>query len=215
MEQLDGASNLQERIIVADDHPVFRDGMRRIVQRLYPYATVQEAGSFDEVLNLARADVAPNTFVLDLLFPGFEAKASIWALRREFDRATIIIVSMIDSDETIRRVMAAGADGFISKAVHPLEISSAITAIRNGDVVVKQSDDGAFPAINENDALSHLTLRQRDVLRLLARGLSNKEIARALDISPFTVRIHVSALFRTLKVSSRSAAAAKAVESGL
>ena len=215
MEQLDGANRRQERIIVADDHPVFRDGMRRIVQRLYPYATVQEAGSFDEVMNLARVDIAPDTFVLDLLFPGFEAKASIRALRREFDRATIIIVSMIDSDESIRRVMAAGADGFIGKAVHPQDISSAIAAIRNGEVVVKQSDDGAFPVLNENDALSHLTLRQREVLRLLARGQSNKEIARELAISPFTVRIHVSSLFRTLKVSSRSAAAAKAVESGL
>ena len=204
-----------ERILVADDHPVFRDALRRIVQHLSPLANVVEAGTFDEVMTFAADGTAPSMFVLDLMFPGFSVPASIGTMRSCFDRSTIIIVSMADDDSTVRKVMAAGVDGFISKAVPPHEVSAAIVDIRNGEVVVRCAPNGLRLAPEPTVDLSLLSNRQREVLRLVARGLSNKEIARELDISPFTARIHVSAILRTLGVTSRSAAAAKAVEAGV
>lgn len=205
---------MTERIIVADDHPVFRSALLRIVARIVPDATLLEAANFAEVRRHAETGAAPSTLLLDLLFPGFDPGTGIAELRRAYPRATIIVISMVDDDHTISRIMRAGADGFIGKAVMPETVSDAIRAIRDGEVVVLQSSGGPMPT-GLQDPLEALSARQRQVLGLIAHGASNKEIARALDISPFTVRIHVSAILRSLDVPTRAAAAALAGQRGL
>ncbi|MBD8666836.1 response regulator transcription factor [Pseudomonas lurida] len=192
------------RIIIADDHPMFREGMLRTVQRLLPDALVQEAGDLDGVRALIHEGSEIDTLILDLRFPGLTCMSQLADLRQQLRRTTLIVVSMVDDPALIDQVMALGADGFIGKNIAPDEIGQALLAIRDGEVLVKFAPSGLLPLDTHT-----LTARQQDVLRLIAQGKTNKEIAKALDISPFTVRIHVSSLLRTLDVPSRAAAAVK------
>ncbi len=205
-----------ERILVADDHPVFRDGMCRLVGGAFPRAEVVEAGNVDEVMLLAEDGAPPALFILDLMFPGMDALTTIPSLRSQFSTSSIIIISMSDDAETIQRVMQQGADGFIGKAMPSDAMLSAIKAVRDGDTLVLVPETTSIvPSPPTRPRSQELTPRQRDVLSQLAMGRTNKEIGRQLDISPFTVRIHVSALLRILGAHTRSEAAMKANAIGL
>ncbi len=197
------------RIIVADDHPLFREAMVRTVQRVLPDAQPEEAADLQQVLSLARQGEAPDTLILDLRFPGLTGVDRLAELRQQLRRTTLIIVSMVDEPVLIEQVMASGVDGFIGKSIAPDEIGAAILAIRDGEVLVKYAPSGLLPNLGCDAELEQLTHRQHEVLRLIAQGKTNKEIARDLDISPFTVRIQVSSLLKALNVTTRTAAAVK------
>lgn len=200
---------MTSRIIVADDHPLFREAMVRTVCRVLPGACVAEAGSLDEVLQIASVGEALDTLILDLRFPGLDSVSRLAQLKRQLSRTTLIVVSMVDDPVIIDQVMACGVDGFIGKSLSAEQMGAAILAVRAGEVLVRYLPSGLLPIANADAGTEHLTQRQQDVLRLIAQGKTNKEIAKALDISPFTVRIHVSSLLKALNVSSRTAAAVK------
>lgn len=203
-----------DRIILADDHPVFREGLRRLLQRTASETEIIEAGSFKEMLSLARRCGPPNTFILDLMFGDRSIEPDLPGLRQEFGCASIIVLSAIDERAIAERILNKGADAFICKALPPNEIAAGIAAVIEGEQVLLLQSASPETSPFENET-ARLTQRQLDVLRLLIAGKTNKEIAQALEISPFTVRIHVSALLKSLGVSSRTAAVAKASAYGL
>ncbi|PVZ11474.1 MULTISPECIES: response regulator transcription factor [unclassified Pseudomonas] len=194
---------MADRIIIADDHPLFREGVARNVKRLIPDATIEQAATVDEVEALAQSGAAPRVIVLDLCFPGVYGTAHVTRLRQAFPSSVIVVVSMLERHSIARQAIAAGANAFIGKGVPARQFCDTLMAACAGQVLVCLPSQGA----RQGTAPLPLTPRQQDVLRLITAGKSNKEIARELGISPFTVRIHVSALFKALGVASRTEAA--------
>ncbi|PKP87333.1 MAG: DNA-binding response regulator [Alphaproteobacteria bacterium HGW-Alphaproteobacteria-17] len=205
-----------ERIVIADDHPLFREGLCRLVGGAFPDADILQAGTIDELRALVASGEAPSLFILDLMFPGMDPEATIAQIRSDFPTSSLVVISMSDDPATIDGVIRQGADGYIAKSVEPAAMLAAIRSVSAGETAVLAP---AAPAIAASrrapPSIRTITPRQRDVLSQLAMGKTNKEIGRCLDISPFTVRIHVSALLRTLGAQSRAEAAVKARAMGL
>ena len=202
------------KILLVDDHPVFRGGMAVLMGTLFVGAQIVETGDMSGLKQQIGSDELPDLVLLDLIFPGFKAAKDFAALRRALPVTPIVAVSMTHDDALIDLVMQAGANGFISKAIHPTHITQALLAIMDGEIVIQRASGG--PADSpQDDPMATLTARQIDVLRLIALGLSNKEIGRQLELSPFTVRTHVSAVLKTLDLPSRTAAASFAASRGL
>ncbi|WP_108610817.1 response regulator transcription factor [Aminobacter sp. MSH1] len=195
-------------IVVADDHPVFRTALSTLLRKSVSNAVV-ETSDIGEALAVAREGAHPALFVLDLYYARVSILQALPKIRAEFPRIAIVVVSMAEDQATIRSVMASGVNAYVSKAMPPESIIEAVNLVLAGETVVK------VPGYRAEPASRPLSERQLEMLTYIAQGKSNKEIATALAISPFTVRIHVSALFRAIGVNSRAAAVTKGVNDGL
>jgi DNA-binding NarL/FixJ family response regulator len=203
------------RIIVADDHPIFRDGLTQILGRLFEEADVVEAGDVSELEAAISEIKAPDLLTLDLLFPGFNWQKDLERLRNALPLTPIAVISMVQDNAAVSRATEVGINGFISKSVQPDVLAESLLQVMDGEILVRRAGEQTdFGQPDSFTALRQLTGRQIDVLRLICRGKSNKEIARDLELSPYTVRVHVSAMMKTLGVNSRAGAAALATSNG-
>ncbi|WP_354338460.1 response regulator transcription factor [Pseudomonas kilonensis] len=196
------------RMIVADEHPLFREGMMVLLERLIPGAMIEQAGNLEEARTLATNGQPLDTLILEIRLPGLGSISELAQLRQALKHTVMIVVSTLDDSDVIGRVMETGVDGFVGKSLSPDQVGKAIVDIRRGEVLVKYEPSGPLP-LGSDDDMSRLTSRQREVWQLIAEGKTNKEIAAALEISLFTVRIHVSSLIRALDVPNRAVAAAR------
>jgi DNA-binding NarL/FixJ family response regulator len=198
------------RLVIADDHPLFRDALRQAVASVIPSAKIDEAGSFEELTALLELDAEVDLILLDLTMPGISGFSGLIYLRAQYPAIPVVIVSASDDAETIRRSVDFGASGFIPKRFGVDTLRAAISKVMDGDVWIPPDVDLSAAADPEmtrlRDRLVTLTPQQVRVLMMLSQGLLNKQIAYELGVSEATIKAHVSAILQKLGVESRTQA---------
>jgi DNA-binding NarL/FixJ family response regulator len=198
------------RIIVVDDHPLFRDALRQAVAAAFPDAQTLEASSLDELVAKLDSDPDIELILLDLAMPGVQGFSGLLLLRTEHPEVPVIIVSATGDAGTIRRAMDFGASGFVPKSQPVERIRDAVRTVLEGGVWTPPGLD-VSGAVDHDAAgvaarLSTLTPQQIRVLMMLGEGLLNKQIAWKLGVSEATIKAHVSAILQKLGVDSRTQA---------
>src|SRR5581483_11329858 len=199
------------RILVVDDHFMVRMGLSSSLNVEPDIAVVAEAGTGEEAIDVYRS-VRPTLVLMDLRLPGVSGIDCTAALVREFPDACILILSTHSSEEDIFRAIQAGAQGYIIKSIVREELLRAVREIHRG---AQYFDSIAASHIAERQSHRSLSSREVDVLRLVAKGFGNREIAQTLDIAEVTVKLHVSHVLEKLDVKDRTQAATVALQRGI
>lgn len=210
------------RILLADDHPLFREGLKPVLEKLDKGVELVEAmdypSAFDLMHRVGHINGGVDLALLDLYMPGMDGLEGVLRFRAAFPDTPVVVLSASEQTENIHKLLSAGALGYLTKAASSETIISALRLVMSGGVYVPpQLLDPQGNAPNLPDPLRHtaLTTRQIEVLRELAKGLTNKQIAKALDVTEGTVKIHMASVFRILKVQNRTEAVLVAQKMGL
>jgi DNA-binding NarL/FixJ family response regulator len=210
------------RVLVADDHTVVREGIRHVLEREPGFEVVAEAANGSEVLPLAERH-RPDVAVLDISMPGESGIQVAAQLRQRLPETRILILSMYDNAEYVLESVRAGAHGYILKDTAATELRRAIRAVQNGEAFLSPPVASRLTAAVRGELereartgdLGSLTAREREVLRGIVRGQTNKEIAAALGISHRTVETHRESLMRKLRIRTVAGLTRFALEAGL
>jgi DNA-binding NarL/FixJ family response regulator len=204
------------RVLIADDHELFRSGLRQLLIDVLDVEDVREAETFDQALEVLTNEGAGDLILVDLRMPGMSGAEALAALRDGFPEAKVAVVSAWEERAEIIAALSAGVHGYIPKSLPSSEIAAAIRSILDGRIFVPPAlgrrEIGAastVPTSTSGGVPGKLTLRQREVLTELLKGQASKEIARTLDIAEGTVKIHLAAIYRALGVRTRAEAIAK------
>jgi two-component system nitrate/nitrite response regulator NarL len=205
------------RVLIADDHPVFRDGVAVALRRQDDFELVGECETADEAAERIRA-LAPDVALLDNRMPGTPTREVIAALSAEGVATRIVVLSAHDDGETVVAALEAGAAGYLTKDSDRSEICEVLRRVARGETVIATAVQGAVAARLRRASTAPralLTAREQEVLERLAQGMSAPQIAQALVLSPTTVKTHLGNLYEKLEVSDRAAAVAEGMRRGL
>jgi len=209
------------RVLIADDHPLFRDGMRGLLDSLPDTEVVGEVSSGEEAIELVK-EQQPDVVLMDIKMPGINGIEATREILHTSPRIGVLVVTMFGDDDPVFAAMRAGAKGYVLKDSSGEEVVHAIRAVASGEAIfgpgIAQRLISFFssphPAVPSR-AFPELTEREEEVLSLVARGKSNQEIAKELFLSLKTVRNHVYNIFLKLQVVDRAQAVIRAREAGL
>jgi two-component system nitrate/nitrite response regulator NarL len=202
------------KLLVVDDHPLFRDGLAALLRQANPDTLVLQASDSEAGMQMAQATDDLDAVFVDLMMPGLAGEAAVKEFARRRPELPVIVLSSSENPSDVKRMLSAGALGYIPKSASPQTVLSALQLVLTGNIYVppllaRAADTSA--AGNQSTAspapASQLTERQIEVLKEVRGGLSNKEISHRLGIAEKTVKAHVAAIFKALNVVNRTQAA--------
>ena len=209
------------RVLIADDHPLFRAGMRALLETMPDVEVIGTASSGDEALALAE-QTEPDVVLMDLQMPGLGGLEATRRILAACPHIAVLVVTMFEDDYSVFTAMRAGARGYVLKDADEEEVLRAIRAVGHGEAIFSPAIArrlvdffAAPPSAVPPRAFPQLSPREREVLELIAQGVSNAAIAVRLCLSPKTVRNHISNIFSKLQVADRAEAIVRAREAGL
>jgi DNA-binding NarL/FixJ family response regulator len=204
-------------VLLIDDHPILHETMRVVVAAVAPQAQFHGETDLGGGISAARQLKDLQLVLLDLMLPGCSGIDALVQFLKVLPRSRVVVVSATEDSQSVRAALDAGAVGYLPKTSPPKTIAEALRAVLEGGTYVPPQALGAVPHIRTPRTLADLgiTERQADVLKLVAKGLSNSDIARALNIAENTVKQHAHAAYRALGVSSRTEAMVALVRMGI
>jgi DNA-binding NarL/FixJ family response regulator len=202
------------RILLVDDHPVVRAGLSGLLSSQHDFEVVGEASNGMEALGLLDK-LKPDVVLMDLRMPQMDGVSAIRQIRAKLSKVQVLVLTTFDTDSEIVRAVEAGATGYLLKDVPREELFRAVRLCARGEAVLSPPIAARLLGRMRGPAEENLSMRELEVLSLVARGLSNKEIARKLKISEATVKTHLLHAFGKLGVDDRTAAVTVALERGI
>jgi two-component system NarL family response regulator len=206
------------RIVIADDHPLLREGLRRIIEFEEGIEVIAEVGDGQGAINIMRR-LSFDILLMDLNMPGVNGLDACKVIRREKPEIGIIVLTIDDSDDKVFQVLQLGVAGYLLKDVDPKTLIDSIRKVYNGEPILSPSVTGKLighlSRPNIPKETFGLSRREMDILTYVTRGSSNRDIGKSLFISEKTVKNHLSSIFRKLEVEDRTQAALKAIKHNL
>lgn len=209
---------LQMKILIADDHALFRDGLALRLEQIAPEAAILQASNYAQIFKIIKSDNNISAIVLDIEMQDMPWFDALQEIRRTLPDTALIVVSASEDSRTIRSVMSTGAKGYIPKRSESKVFDNAFKLVFDGGTYVPPILINNPPINNlstKSTGLKTLTNRQSQVLDLIAQGKSNKQIAYDMGVSESTVKLHINALLRSLHVSNRTQAVITAQKLGI